>query len=90
MAPRSQASLRSRRPRDDRCPQLFASYIGIAFDVSRLEMLYLYPSEDTWGQGDRQIACIATGSDGEQLTGTLAGGAPVITSFARASTAHDA
>ncbi len=60
---------------DDRCPQLFASYIGIAFDVSRLEMLYLYPSEDTWGQGDRQIACIATGSDGEQLTGTLAGSA---------------
>jgi hypothetical protein len=60
---------------DERCPPLFESYIGVSFDESRLEMFYLYPSEQTWGQGDRQIACIATGTGGERLTGTLAGSA---------------
>ena len=59
----------------ERCPPLFASYIGISFEVSRLEMLYVYPSEETWGRGDREIACIATGTGGERLTGTLIGSA---------------
>jgi hypothetical protein len=57
----------------DRCPPLFADYVGIGFDESRLEMFYLYPSEETWGRGDRQIACIVTASGGEALTGTVAG-----------------
>ena len=57
----------------DRCPTLFASYVGIDFEISRLEMFYLYPSEETWGRGDREIACIATGPAGEQLTGSVAG-----------------
>jgi hypothetical protein len=57
----------------ERCPQLFEAYVGIDYDASRLEMIYTYPSEETWGRGDRQIACIATGSGGEQITGTLAG-----------------
>ena len=57
----------------DRCPPLFAEYVGIGFDASRLEMFYLYPSEETWGRGDRQIACIVTASGGEDLTGSIAG-----------------
>ena len=56
-----------------RCPSLFADYVGVAFEISRLEMFYLYPSEETWGRGDRQIACIATGPAGERLTGSVAG-----------------
>lgn len=56
----------------DRCPPLFAEYVGIRFDASRLKMFYIHPSADTWSRGDRQIACIATGPDGEQLTGSIA------------------
>jgi Septum formation len=57
----------------DRCPPLFAEYVGIGYDASRLEMIYIYPSSDTWNRGDRQIACIATGPSGEKLTGSIAG-----------------
>ena len=57
----------------DRCPPLFAHYVGIGFDASRLEMFYLYPSEEAWGRGDRQIACIVTAPAGEELTGSVAG-----------------
>jgi hypothetical protein len=57
----------------DRCPPLFAEYVGIGYDASRLEMFYIYPSEDTWNRGDRQIACIVTGPGGEELTGSVAG-----------------
>ena len=57
----------------ERCPSLFAEYVGIAFESSRLEMIYLHPSDETWGRGDRQIACVATGPAGEDLTGSVAG-----------------
>ena len=57
----------------DQSPPLFADYVGIGFDASRLEMFYLYPSEETWGRGDRQIACIVTAPAGGELTGSVAG-----------------
>lgn len=55
------------------CPPLFAAYVGVNYDLSRLEMIYLYPSGETWERGDRQIACVATGPGGEQLTSSMAG-----------------
>jgi Septum formation len=57
----------------DQCPTLFATYVGIGFDASRLELFYVYPSDDTWGRGDRQIACVAVAPGAEQLTGSVAG-----------------
>jgi hypothetical protein len=57
----------------ERCPSLFAAYVGIAYENSRLEMFYVYPSAETWGRGDRQIACFVTGPAGEKLTGSIAG-----------------
>ena len=58
---------------NDRCVPLFAEYVGIDFETSILEMFYVYPSEETWARGDREIACIATGSGGGELTGSIAG-----------------
>ena len=55
------------------CRPLFAGYVGTDFDKSRLEMIFLYPSGDTWDRGDREIACVAFGPGGEQLTGSVAG-----------------
>ncbi len=57
----------------EQCTSLFAGYVGIDYDSSRLEMIYLHPSNETWGRGDRQIACVATGPAGEDLTGSVAG-----------------
>ena len=47
------------------CPPLFAAYIGVEYELSRLEMIYLYPPDETWERGDRQIACVATAPGGE-------------------------
>lgn len=55
------------------CRSRFEQYVGIGYESSRLEMLYLYPSGETWGRGDRQIACIAIGAAGAQLSGSVAG-----------------
>jgi hypothetical protein len=57
----------------EQCTSLFAGYVGIDYESSRFEMLYLHPSDETWGRGDRQIACVATGPAGEDLTGSVAG-----------------
>jgi hypothetical protein len=55
------------------CPGLFEDYVGIGYDASRLEMIFLHPSADTWGRGDRQIACIAIGAAGSDLNTSVAG-----------------
>jgi len=55
------------------CRPLFAAYVGTDFNQSRLEMIFLYPSGDTWDRGHREIACVAFGPGGEQLTGSVAG-----------------
>jgi hypothetical protein len=55
------------------CLPLFAAYVGVAYDVSRLEMITLHPTKDAWDRADRQIACIAIGPGGDVLTGSVAG-----------------
>lgn len=60
---------------DGTCYDEFASFVGLTYDESRLSLFSLYPSPDTWDAGDRQIACLVTGDEGETFTGTLAGAA---------------
>lgn len=55
------------------CPRLFAAYVGSDFNISSLEMVYLHPIDDSWGRGDRQIACIAIGAGGGDLIDSVAG-----------------
>jgi len=55
------------------CRAAFLSYVGTSYETSRLGMFYLYPSSDTWGAGDRQIACLALAPPGELLSGSIAG-----------------
>jgi hypothetical protein len=59
---------------DLRCYAAFAPYVGLDWDVSRLDYLYFYPSPETWAEGDRSIQCILFAGDGDELlTGSLAG-----------------
>ena len=55
------------------CLAAFESFVGVPFDLSRLEMSYTYPSEETWREADRQLACIVYAPGGERLTGSVAG-----------------
>ena len=60
---------------DQICYDEFGAFVGLSYDESRLGLFSLYPSQDTWDAGDRQIACLIAGDTGETFTGSLAGAA---------------
>jgi hypothetical protein len=62
----------------DVCRDEFASFIGIAYEESVLDIYYVYPQADSWENGDREVICAVYEPDPETgrittLTGTLAG-----------------
>ncbi|MCR2800548.1 MULTISPECIES: septum formation family protein [unclassified Microbacterium] len=59
---------------DETCIAEFGTFVGTPWEESALEYWPMYPSEQSWAGGDREILCIAY--DPSQLvTGTLAGAA---------------
>ena len=57
----------------NQCPALFASYVGIDFGSSRLDIVPVIPTEASWLTGDREVACVAIAIDGSKLTGSVKG-----------------
>ena len=55
------------------CPGLFATYVGLAFGSSRLDILPVVPTQSSWLTGDREVACVAIATDGSKLTGSVKG-----------------
>ena len=55
------------------CITAFGTYVGVAFESSKLDMIAVTPSELTWAKGDRQISCVVVAGDGGQLTGSVKG-----------------
>jgi hypothetical protein len=55
------------------CANAFASYVGIDFDRSRLDMVIVVPSQITWAKGDRTVACVVFAPGGGQLQATVRG-----------------
>lgn len=53
---------------EDECLPLFAGYVGVSFDESRLVMRPLTPTAESWSAGDREIACIVQSGKGLPLT----------------------
>jgi Septum formation len=54
----------------NKCGPELAKYSPDAVSDPAVGLFVLYPSEDSWGQGDRAVTCIATTE--KQRTGTLA------------------
>ncbi len=54
------------------CTGEFQGFVGTAYDESEVYAYFLTPSSDSWGQGDREVVCIAY-LDGDTTTGTLKG-----------------
>lgn len=49
---------------DSRCATSFESFVGKAYDDSELEIVYCYPTAESWrAQDDRSITCAVTGGD---------------------------
>ncbi|WP_167510499.1 septum formation family protein [Paenarthrobacter nitroguajacolicus] len=57
------------------CGTEFATFVGVPFDESTLELTYFYPTTETWKASDREIVCLIGGASGTPTTGTLKGAA---------------
>jgi hypothetical protein len=60
---------------ESECLARFVPAIGAPYESSVLDFTALGPTEEGWEDGDRAIVCIAYGTDGLPLTGTVLGSA---------------
>lgn len=44
----------------ERCSPALAAYAPAAMDDDTVQLYVLYPTGETWGQGDRAVTCVAT------------------------------
>lgn len=51
----------------------FERYVGTDVASSRYGYYYLFPSEESWVQGDREYVCMVISIDGSTLTGSVQG-----------------
>ncbi len=59
---------------DTFCYDEFATFIGLSYDESSLDLASFYPTQESWAEGDREIMCFVSSPDGP-VTGTLAASA---------------
>jgi hypothetical protein len=57
---------------DTLCYDLFAGYVGAAWEESALEYTYFSPTEQSWSEGDREVTCLVFDPEA-MLTGSVAG-----------------
>jgi hypothetical protein len=55
------------------CSSAFATYVGVDFQTSELEMILVTPTDLTWVKGDREVACVALAANAGKLTGSIMG-----------------
>jgi len=52
------------------CTTEFRTFVGLATKDSSYDMFYLYPVEDSWASGDREVLCLV-GTDKGGIKGSL-------------------
>jgi hypothetical protein len=52
------------------CFEEFTEFVGMPYEESVLEINYMAPTEESWGQGDRELLCTVYDPEAE-TTGTL-------------------
>lgn len=55
------------------CYDAFEGYVGRPYEESTLDVVYFYPTEESWGQGDREVACALYRLDLAKMTGSMRG-----------------
>ncbi len=55
------------------CDPAFTTFIGRAFEDSVLDIYWLYPTDDSWRQGDRTVQCAVYDPNQPLLTASLKG-----------------
>lgn len=51
------------------CLDEFEAYVGKSYAESLLEVTFVYPSEETWDTGDREVFCMLHAANGKLDTG---------------------
>ncbi len=59
----------------EQCIAVFETYVGLSYTDSVLDIAYIYPSEDSWGDGDRGYVCSLFDVSQEALVGSMRGAA---------------
>lgn len=57
----------------DSCVASFSTYVGVDYAESSLEVFTFTPTEESWGEGDREFVCALYSLDFAKLTGTARG-----------------
>ena len=59
---------------EELCYNGFADFVGRAYEKSRLDISYFYPTEDSWNTlDDREVTCFVIDPDKAETTGSFAG-----------------
>lgn len=48
----------------------YTDYVGVPYQESEFEVSFLLPTEQTWGDGDREIACIVQSTEPGSVRGS--------------------
>jgi hypothetical protein len=57
------------------CPQYFQGYVGLAYEVSELEIGFQFPTESSWAAGSQRVGCYLFDGLGAKLMGSMQGAA---------------
>lgn len=52
------------------CFDRFEAFVGVRWTLSELDIEVWWPSEESWGRGDRKVICTVLSDSGDPLTGT--------------------
>ena len=57
----------------EHCVERFEAWVGIRFEESILDVVFLMPHADGWRAGDREVVCAAHRLDSEKLDAPVRG-----------------
>jgi putative regulator of septum formation len=60
---------------ENECLPAFATYVGLGYDESELDVFYVVPSSESWDDGDRAVQCSIYHPRIHRLTGSQKGSA---------------
>jgi len=55
------------------CYDQFSDYVGISYEESMYDIGWLYPTDETWAAGDREVICFGYDLTLAKITGSING-----------------
>lgn len=55
------------------CIEHFETYVGRDYETSALDVVTMYPTQESWSQNDREVVCALYDMSGEKLVGSVKG-----------------